>query len=97
MTPRERVEAVLRGRMPDQVPFTIYANKLPRCQVELELRNAGACILERSPVVVRTIRKGVFSVWILRLVGRGEAPGDVAAPQDEGDLPVAGDISAVPH
>ncbi len=49
MTPRERVECALRGGRPDSVPFTIYANKLPRCQVELEVRNLGACMLERSP------------------------------------------------
>ncbi len=49
MTPRQRVEAVLTGRRPDVVPCTIYTNKLPRCQVELELRNAGMCLLERSP------------------------------------------------
>ncbi len=49
MTPRQRVETALRGDLPDVIPFSIYANKLPRCQVELELRNAGACILERSP------------------------------------------------
>lgn len=54
MTPRQRVEAALRGEWADRVPFTIYANKLPRCQVELELRNAGACILERSPGVIAT-------------------------------------------
>jgi len=54
MTPRERVEVALRGEPADRVPFTIYANKLPRCQVELELRNAGACILERSPGVITT-------------------------------------------
>ena len=51
MTPRQRVEAALQGEWADQVPFTIYANKLPRCQVELELRNAGVCVLERRSVV----------------------------------------------
>lgn len=29
MTPRKRVEAVLRGERPDRVPFTIYETKLP--------------------------------------------------------------------
>ena len=51
MTPRERVEAALTGRWADRVPFTTYTNKLPRCQTELELRNAGLCMLERSPAV----------------------------------------------
>jgi hypothetical protein len=53
MTPRQRVEIALRGGMPDRVPFTIYSNKLPRCQAELELRNAGAVLLERSPSFYR--------------------------------------------
>jgi len=59
MTPRRRVEAALRGEWADQVPFTIYANKLPRCQVELEVRNAGACILERSPGVLSPVSPNV--------------------------------------
>jgi len=49
MSPRERVETALAGGMPDVVPCTIYTNKLPRCQTELALRNAGMCLLERSP------------------------------------------------
>jgi len=64
MTPRERVEAILRGRPADRVPFTMYANKLPRCQVELELRNAGLCILERGPGVFEAVSPNVKTSWI---------------------------------
>ncbi len=54
MTPRKRVEAVLRGEMPDKVPFTIYENKLPQCRVERQLRNEGLCIVNRRVPVVAT-------------------------------------------
>jgi hypothetical protein len=64
VTPRDRVESALRGQMPDVVPFTIYANKLPRCQVEHDLRNAGICILERSPGVVKSVSPNVRSTTI---------------------------------
>jgi hypothetical protein len=47
MTPRQRVLAVLRGRRPDKVPFTIYENKIPQCAVERRLRNEGLCIVNR--------------------------------------------------
>lgn len=33
LTPRQRVEAVLFGGQPDQVPFTVYEYKLPQCAV----------------------------------------------------------------
>jgi hypothetical protein len=48
MTPRERVEAVLRGTGPDRVPFTVYEYKLPQCEVERKLRNDGLCIMNRG-------------------------------------------------
>jgi len=52
MTPRQRVEAVLRRQIPDRTPFTIYESKLLQCTVERELRNAGLCIVNpRYPVV----------------------------------------------
>lgn len=47
MTPRERVEAVLLGRGPDHVPFTVYECMLPQCEVERRLRNDGLCIMNR--------------------------------------------------
>ncbi len=53
MTPRRRVEAVLRGEKPDKIPFTVYENKLPQCTVERQLRNDGLCIVERRYSVFR--------------------------------------------
>lgn len=47
LTPRQRVEAVLLGGRPDQVPFTVYEYKLPQCAVERQLRNEGLCIMNR--------------------------------------------------
>ena len=47
MTPRQRVLAVLEGRRPDKVPFTIYESKIPQCAVERRLRNEGLCIVNR--------------------------------------------------
>lgn len=47
LTPRQRVEAVLFGGQPDQVPFTVYEYKLPQCTVERQLRNDGLCIMNR--------------------------------------------------
>ncbi|MFH0963237.1 MAG: uroporphyrinogen decarboxylase family protein [Planctomycetota bacterium] len=54
LTPRERVDAILRHRPADHVPFTCYESKLPTCSVERELRNRGLCVIER--------RIGVHSV-----------------------------------
>ena len=53
MTPRARVEAVLRGDMPDKVPFTIYESKIPQCAIERQLRNDGLCIVNRHFPVAR--------------------------------------------
>lgn len=47
MTPRERVETVLRGERADRVPFTVYDSLLPRGDVERRLRNDGACVIAR--------------------------------------------------
>jgi len=54
MTPRKRVEMVLRKEVPDEVPFTIYEAKLPQCSVERQLRNEGICIVNRKFSVMRT-------------------------------------------
>ncbi len=51
MSPRERVEAALFGGQPDCVPFTIYEGHLPTSEAERRLRNAGLCIVQRSPAV----------------------------------------------
>jgi hypothetical protein len=53
MSPRERVEAALRGERPDRIPFTAYTELLPRCAFERQLRNGGLCLVQRSPAVYR--------------------------------------------
>ena len=58
MTPRERVERVLRNGDCDVVPFTIYENKIPQCAAERALRNRGLCIVNRMGVY-RTHRPNV--------------------------------------
>jgi len=55
MTPRQRVEAVLLGKGPDRVPFTVYESKLPQCSVERQLRNEGLCIMNRLYPGFRTV------------------------------------------
>ena len=59
MTPRERVEAVLRGERPDRVPFTAYEHLVPRCEAERHLRNSGLCLIAREPSVYRPVYKSV--------------------------------------
>jgi len=51
MTPKQRVESILRGEKPDKIPFTIYEKKLPQCTIERELRNSGICIVRKRSVV----------------------------------------------
>ena len=50
MTPRKRVEAILRGEMPDKVPLTMYESMIPQCSAERQLRNEGLCIVHRTGV-----------------------------------------------
>ncbi len=59
MTPRKRVEAVLRGGRCETVPFTMYENKIPQCTAEREMRNRGLCIVKRNAPVFRTHRPNV--------------------------------------
>ncbi|NLC57813.1 MAG: hypothetical protein GX774_13335 [Armatimonadetes bacterium] len=54
MTPRQRVEAALRGDFPDKVPFTVYECMIPQCAVERQLRNEGLCIVVRTVPVIAT-------------------------------------------
>jgi len=51
MTPRERVEAVLRQEVPDKTPLTMYDTMTPQCEAERQLRNEGCCIVKRLSVV----------------------------------------------
>ena len=45
MTPRKRVEAILRGEPADRVPLTIYQGLFPRSTAERQLRNEGLCMV----------------------------------------------------
>ncbi len=64
LSPRKRVETVLRGGCAEAVPFTVYDNHLPRCRTERVLRNRGMCTVVRLPVfkVVRPDVKAVQEV-----------------------------------
>jgi len=50
MEPRERVENVLKGGMPDRIPWLIYSNHLPRGSFERKMRNMGLGLVERCSV-----------------------------------------------
>jgi hypothetical protein len=50
LTPRKRVESALRHGYVDKIPFTIYEDMLPQCEVERQLRNRGLCIVNRRNV-----------------------------------------------
>jgi len=47
MTPRQRVEANLRGERTDRVPFTVYDCMLPSPPVLAELKARGLCVVHR--------------------------------------------------
>ena len=51
MTPRQRVETVLRKDVPDKTPLTMYECMIPQCEAERRLRNDGLCIVQRRGVV----------------------------------------------
>ena len=55
MTPRNLVEAALRGERVPRVPFTVYENMIPQCVAEREMRNRGLCLLkwDVQPVITR--------------------------------------------
>jgi len=45
MEPRERVEAVLRGDIPDKIPFTCYDIFLEKSEIDRKLRELGMCYI----------------------------------------------------
>ena len=59
MTPRERIERVLRGEPSDIVPFTMYECMIPQCGAEREMRNRGMCIVERRVPAYKVHRPNV--------------------------------------
>ncbi len=50
LSPRARVERVLRGEQVDKTPLTMYTEMAPQCRAERELRNAGMCLVSRVRV-----------------------------------------------
>ncbi|MBM4035669.1 MAG: hypothetical protein FJ291_28350 [Planctomycetes bacterium] len=58
LSPRRRVEMVLRQEVPDKTPLTMYQGMVPQCVVERQLRNGGLCIV-RGCGVVKTTRPNV--------------------------------------
>ena len=59
VTPRARVEQVLRGGHSARVPFTVYESMIPQCEAERDMRNRGLCIVRRNVPVYRTHRPNV--------------------------------------
>jgi hypothetical protein len=51
LTPRQRVENVLRGEAVDHVPLTMYQSMIPQCAVERQLRNDGVAMIGGGPVM----------------------------------------------
>lgn len=56
MTPRARVEAVLRGQTPDRLPFVIWNNKLPAGPTGEAVLESGACVIVKSGVGESSLR-----------------------------------------
>ncbi|MEM3388326.1 MAG: hypothetical protein QW491_02745 [Thermoproteota archaeon] len=50
MEPRERVNNVLKGKMPDKIPWLIYSNHLPRGSFERRMREMGLGLDERCSI-----------------------------------------------
>lgn len=50
MTPRERIEKVIHGEIPDRIPLTIYSVMIPRGEQERVLRNKGVALVTRVPL-----------------------------------------------
>jgi hypothetical protein len=66
LNPHERITAVLRGEMPDRVPFTIKRPQPPQGEIERRLRNQGMAIcIEELPFTmtrpnVEVLRRETF-------------------------------------
>ncbi|MBT4502730.1 MAG: hypothetical protein HOC74_33670 [Gemmatimonadetes bacterium] len=59
MTPRERVERTLRGELANKVPFTAFADRLPRSAASRRLRNGGLCLIDRQASIFRVVTPNV--------------------------------------
>jgi len=66
MTPKERILAVLRKDTPDMIPWSFYANLIPRGEIEREARNRGCGIILWKPawrIEMRNIEISVKESW----------------------------------
>jgi len=54
MTPKQRVEAALRGERANKMPLTAYAEYVSQSASERRLRNGGLCIVCRQPSFYKT-------------------------------------------
>lgn len=68
MTPKQRFLAALIGEMSDQIPMTIWNNKLPGEELNDQLLELGVCVINKS------------SVWQLTLNGIKTECRDEATP-----------------
>ena len=55
MTAKERFLAAFSGVMPDQIPMTIWNNKLPGGDLNDQLLSLGVCVINKSTVWQRTL------------------------------------------
>ena len=51
MNVHDRIEAALKGQLADQVPFTIYSNKIPKGEAERRLRGKGLGFSWRQNII----------------------------------------------
>ena len=64
MTPKERIESVFAGNMPDKVPFMPYANLLPRGEFSREMRNRGMGLLGSARCIVADQPNVITETWV---------------------------------
>jgi hypothetical protein len=88
MTPKQRFMAALSGEKSDQIPMTIWNNKLPDGELNNQLLELGVCVINKS------------SVWQRRLDGiqiehRDEAAADGSTIRHTGYLTPAGKLTTV--
>ena len=88
MTPRNRFLSALEGTMPDEIPKTIWNNKLPGGGLNDQLLELGVCVINKS------------SVWQRRLEGiqiehRDEAASDGSAIRYTSYFTSAGKLTTI--
>ena len=67
MTPAQRVYAVLRGEIPDQVPFTVYEYMMNGFSFAPSLREQGVCVVQRlssAKVVYPNVQERSETVYV---------------------------------